>query len=95
MMTGLMRIRFVLHECHSLKEKRSVVTKVIAQTQNRFKVSAAEVGDQDFPGRGQIGIAVVTTEQRHANSVLDTILNFIESLHLLEVVQVERDYYPL
>ncbi|HCD37577.1 MAG TPA: DUF503 domain-containing protein [Candidatus Omnitrophica bacterium] len=93
MVTGTLTIDFLLNDCHSLKDKRSVVKRLIAQVQNRFKAAAAEVGHHDFHGRGKIGIAVVSTDKCHANSILDKIIDFIEGLCLVDITGVEMDFF--
>jgi len=63
---------------HSLKEKRGVVRRCCERVRNRFKVSVAEVGDNDVHTRAQIGVAVVSNEHGLVNSIVDKILDHIE-----------------
>lgn len=93
MVTATAQIKFLLHGCRSLKEKRSVLRRIIDRTHNRFKVSIAEVDCQDIHGRGHIGIAVVSNSRRYANSVLDEIVRFITDLCLVDITAVEIDFF--
>jgi uncharacterized protein YlxP (DUF503 family) len=63
----------------SLKEKRMIVKSLIDKVRHKFNVSAAEVDDQDVHKLVVIGFACVTNEVRHANSIIDNVLDFIES----------------
>lgn len=86
MVIGICQIDLIIHNSNSLKEKRQVLKALIERVKNRFNVSAAEVGDNDVWQRSQIGLSVVGNDSSHINSMLDKILNFIESLHLAEVI---------
>ena len=52
-------ISFRLHApwVHSLKDKRMIVKSLIARLQNKFKVSAAEIEDQNVHQIIVIGVA--------------------------------------
>ncbi|MBI3752758.1 MAG: DUF503 domain-containing protein [Deltaproteobacteria bacterium] len=86
MVVGICQIDLLIHQAHSLKEKRKVLKAVVERVKNKFNASVAETGDNDVWQRSQIGLSVVGNDSGHINSTLDAILNFIESLHLAEVV---------
>jgi uncharacterized protein YlxP (DUF503 family) len=77
---GLCRITLGLPGNDSLKGKRRVVRRVIDRTRNKFNAAVAEVGNLDEHRRAEIGIAVLSTDARHANSMLDTIGTFVASV---------------
>jgi hypothetical protein len=52
-------------------------------------VAISEVGDNDLWQRTQIGFCTVGNDRRHINSSLDTIVNFIEQMNLVETVHAE------
>ena len=78
MVVGVCQISLSLPGVSSLKAKRSIVRKVLDRTANRFNVAVAEVGQQDSHGRSTLGFAVVSNDRRHANSMLDSIAEFVE-----------------
>jgi len=65
---------------HSLKEKRMVVKSIIQKVKNKFNVSIAEVEDQDIHQSIIIGFVVVTTTTAHANSMVQSVINFIDEV---------------
>jgi len=73
-------------ECRSLKEKRSVLTRILKRTQNSFNVSIAEVGENDSWKKARIGFCVVGNDRRYINAKLDHILNYIEAMDLAQVI---------
>ena len=64
---------------HSLKEKRMVVRSVRDKLRRRFNVSANEVAFHDLLQRSRLAISFVADRRDSADSLLDTIQNFIES----------------
>ena len=95
MTVGVARIQFRLHGNQSLKEKRRVVKSLIEKSRHRFNVAVAEVEDQDVHQRATLGIAVIGSDSRVLNSVLDRIINFMESLGLADLVGQEIELIPL
>lgn len=85
MVIGVLTVTLVLHDSHSLKDKRQVLKSVIEKVRNRFNVSVAETGSNDLWQRAEIGIAAVGNDKAFVNSVLDHVFNFIEGMHLAEV----------
>jgi len=83
--TGIVDLR--IPGCGSLKEKRSVLSRILRRTQNEFNVSIAEIGDNDLWRRARIGFSVVGNDRPYINAKMDHILRFIERLDLSEVVR--------
>ena len=61
-----------------IMEKRMIVKSLVAKLQNRYHVSAAEVGDQDLHQSIMIGIAAIVPHNVLADSLMDDISHFIE-----------------
>ncbi len=74
MVVGTARLVFAIPSASSLKDKRSVVKRVVERARSRFNAAVAEVEDQDVHRRAVIGLAVVSSDARHATSMLDTII---------------------
>lgn len=85
MVVGVGFIRLMIHESSSLKSKRRVLKSILGKVRSKFDLSIAEVGDQDKWQRCSIGYAVVSNEAGHAHSMLQTIADYVENLHLAEV----------
>lgn len=74
---GLLTVYFHIPECHSLKEKRSVIKPILAKIQNSYKVSVAEVGFQDRWQESMLACVIVGTQNSYCESVLQNIYEFI------------------
>jgi uncharacterized protein YlxP (DUF503 family) len=82
MNVGILQFSIRLPESHSLKEKRQVVKSMVAQLNNRFNVSAAEVADQNLWQTAAIGVACLSNDKRHTNEVLTKALAFASTFDL-------------
>ena len=76
---------------HSLKEKRMTVKSLIAQLQNRFHVSAAEIGEQDIYQVLVIGVAAVVPHSALADSLMEEISRFVETATEAELLEETRE----
>lgn len=85
----------MLHGVSSLKEKRGIVKKIIEKTKNHFNVSVSETDFNDVWQNSEVGFAVVGNEAAFINSQLDKAVNFIESMCLAEILDVEIEVISL
>ena len=76
---------------HSLKEKRTIVKRLVAKLQNRFHVSAAEIEEQDVHRSIVIGVAAIVPNNAFADSLMDEISSFVESNTEAEITDEERE----
>jgi len=76
---------------HSLKEKRMVVKSLIAKTRNKFNISIAEVDEQDTHQTIILGFACVAGNASHADSVIESVLGFIEMNTDAEIIEIRRE----
>lgn len=82
MNVGVMQFQIKLPESHSLKEKRKIVRSLVAQINNRYNVSAAEVDGNDLWQTAIIGVACLSNDKRHTNEVLNKALHFASGYDL-------------
>lgn len=76
---------------YSLKEKRMVVKSLIAQFQNKFHVSAAEVDEHDTHQIIVIGVAAIVPNLAMADSLIDEIATFVEANTDAAVIEQLRE----
>jgi hypothetical protein len=86
---GVVNLRIPLSS--SLKEKRSVLNKILKRTQNEFNVSIAQVGNLDNYNFAQIGFAVTGNDSQYINSKVDHLLGFVEDMHAAEVINSKME----
>ena len=86
MVVGVCRLRLIFHGVFSLKEKRSLLKRIIGRVKSKFSVSIAEVGNSDLLQSADIGFSMTGNDRAYINSCLDKVINFIENLYLAEIV---------
>lgn len=89
MVVGAARVQLHVHGSQSLKQKRGVVRSIIQRVRNRFNLSVAEVGGQDTWQVAVLGLAIAANEAATARRRLEQAVDFIEDLHLAEVLEQE------
>ncbi|MBN2284508.1 MAG: DUF503 domain-containing protein [Deltaproteobacteria bacterium] len=82
--TGIIELHIA--ECRSLKEKRSVVKKIIGRARNSFNVSIAEVGFQDSWKRALIGFCMAGNDRAFINSKMDKLVQFVENMNVADII---------
>ena len=91
MIIAAMTFRLHAPWVHSLKEKRMIVKSIIAQLQNRFHVSAAEIDEQDTHQIIVIGIAAIVPHNAMADILMDEISVFVEENTEAEILDEQRE----
>lgn len=68
------------------------VRSLLDRVRRQFNVSAAEVGDQDIHQSIIIGVAAIAANGAQADSILDSVLRFVEANSEALVVSIEREH---
>ena len=74
---------------------RGVVRSICRRVRNRFNLSVAEVGGQDTWQRASLGLSAVGSDARVLRGALERAVDFIEDLHLAEVVGADVELLTL
>ena len=93
MVVGTLKISIYIHDSQSLKEKRKVVKSIVTKVQTKFNASIAEIGSNDKWQMVELGISTVANDRRFVNSTLDTILSYVDSLYLGEIVDSDIEIF--
>lgn len=93
MIVGTLKMRFVLRESHSLKDKRRVIRSLKDTLSNKFNVAVAETEEQDVWQSAEIGIATVGTDAPFVQSVLTNVVNYARYFGGVELVDSQQEIY--
>ncbi len=91
MIVGSLRVRMLVRESRSLKDKRRVIQSIKDRLRNEFNVSVAEVDGQDHRQLAVLGIAMVGGESREVMSTLDRMVDALRSHPIAELLDYERE----
>jgi uncharacterized protein YlxP (DUF503 family) len=87
-----LRVQFLLPGCNSLKEKRFVLSSLKKRLRNRFNVSVCEIDYQDKWQRSELGLAMVATTRRGADTVVQAVLSFLERERRIVLIDTEKEF---
>lgn len=91
MIVGTLRVRLLLREARSLKDKRQIVKSIKDRLHNEFNVSVAEIATQDNRQLAVLGLAMVSNESHHLKTALGNIVNALRVHPIAEMVDYEID----
>ena len=91
MVVGILQLDLLIYVANSLKDKRSVSRRLMADLQHKFLISVAEVENQDLWNRLGLGLAVAGQDARQIDRVLQTIEDFVADFSEVEILAIERE----
>lgn len=92
MIVGVLQIELFIPESNSLKSKRYAIRSIKDRLKNKYNVSVAEIDNTDKWQRASLGVAVVSNETRHIQSILGKALDLVYGDHRVEVINSTIDY---
>jgi uncharacterized protein YlxP (DUF503 family) len=75
---GALTLTVHVPESQSLKDKRQVVSSLLARIRRQFNVAAAEVDDQDTWQLATLAVVCVSSDRRHADEMCQKVLRWVE-----------------
>jgi uncharacterized protein YlxP (DUF503 family) len=91
MKVASLRVRLLVRESRSLKDKRQVVRSILDRLRNSFNVAVAEVEERDHRQLAVLGIATVAEEAAEARRTLERVINALRSHPVAEFLDFELD----
>ncbi|HHX87019.1 MAG TPA: DUF503 domain-containing protein [Firmicutes bacterium] len=70
-----------------------MLTSLLQRLRNRFNISIAETGYQDYWQRSEIGLAVVCHSFNSTSQIIQQIIDFIEQDGRIDVICYSVDTY--
>ncbi|NCU16489.1 DUF503 domain-containing protein [Pallidibacillus pasinlerensis] len=85
-------IECLIYDAQSLKEKRSVLQRIITRLRNQFNISIAEVDHQNVWQRTKIKIVTVSSSKNIAEQEFQKALTLIDSFPEIERTVTHVDW---
>ena len=91
MIVGSLRVRLMVRESRSLKDKRQVVRSIKDRLRNGFNISIAEVEAEDHRQLAVLGMAMVSNDTQHVKAAFEQIVAALRAHPIAEFLdhQVE------
>lgn len=94
MFVGVLRVSLFLSEPQSLKDKRRIIKSLIERLKNKFNLSVAEIGELDSWNHCELGLTCISNEAGHADSMMNSAINFIEDQGTVDLTGVQTEIIP-
>lgn len=91
MIVGICKLDLYLPGHRSLKEKRHVLKGLKDRVAHAFKTALVEVGSQDLWQRGELGFAIVGSDNQFVNSIVDQVIDFISRENAGHVIEKKME----
>jgi uncharacterized protein YlxP (DUF503 family) len=92
MLVGSLKVRFLVRESQSLKDKRQVVRSVKDRLRNAFNVSIAEVEAEDHRQMAVLGLAMVSNDVAVIRQTFDEIVQALRAHPVAEFIDHEVEF---
>lgn len=88
------RVTLDIPAAGSLKAKRQVLRRVTDRVKAKFNVAVAEIEDNDVWTRAVVALSVVSNERKHANEMMEKIVQFMDDMYVAPVNSKEIETVP-
>jgi uncharacterized protein YlxP (DUF503 family) len=91
MIVGSLRVRLLIRESRSLKDKRQVVRSIKERLRNRYNVSVSEIEAQDHRQLAVFGMAMVCNEAQPIRTTFAEIVQALRCHPVAEFIDHEME----
>ena len=91
MVVGSLRVRLLIRESYTLKDKRQVVRSIKDRLRNAFNVAIAEVDAEDDRQMVVLGLATVANETSAVRSLLEEVGKALRSHPVAEFIDQQLE----
>ena len=93
MTVGVFRIDLRLFEIHSLKQKRSQVSRLLNRLRSKYPISIAEVGSLDLLQRTLLGASMTSGTEKIIQTIFNKVEEDLYSSGLVEIIDTDVEYF--
>lgn len=77
-------VECMLYDGHSLKQKRSVLKRLIHKLRNELNVAVAELDYHNLWQRTKLGMVTISNQSTHAEQIIQSALKIVDQFPELE-----------
>jgi len=87
MVIGLLELELLLDNTRSLKQKRSVLSRLRNQIQKKYNVSFSEVGSQDVWGRAEVAMTTASVDSKMIDRMFASLEKQVDQFPAVRIIQ--------
>ena len=92
MIIGLLRVDLLLSNCHSLKDKRSIIKKHLFRIRKNFNVAVAETDHNDIWNRAELSFVTMNCLKEPVENTLRQILHELDTACDMQVLSERIEF---
>jgi hypothetical protein len=89
---GLARMEYRIFNAHSLKDKRSVLKRILTRAKQKYNITIAEMEQHDVWQRTEIAVATVASTRQKAERELEQAIKFLDSFPEWERIGITYEW---
>ncbi len=93
MTVGTLRLKLIIRDATSLKDKRRVLKSIKDVIRNRHNVSVAEVAAHDSHQQAVLGVAMVGSDAQYVDGGLAKVVDLVRAHPIAQLVDYETELY--
>ena len=93
MTIGMLEIDLFNEQCHSLKEKRQILSSLKKRLKNKFNIAIIESADQDLWQKARLAIVSLAEGRTIVNKTFKEIEDFIFLNYDVQIAQMKISYF--
>jgi hypothetical protein len=91
MFVGSLRVRLLVRQSQSLKDKRQVVRSIKDRLRHAFNISIAEVEAEEHRQMVVLGLAMVSNEASHINQAFEQVVAALRAHPVAEFIDHQME----
>jgi hypothetical protein len=92
MVVGVLTLRLIIAEAHSLKDKRHCLRSIRDRLRTGFNVSVAEVDCQDVWQTAVLGVCAIGSDRSYVEGLLDSVVALVRSSRQVVLAKAEKEF---
>ncbi|MYL33186.1 DUF503 family protein [Pontibacillus yanchengensis] len=83
-MIASLEVECLIYDAHSLKDKRSVIKRILTRSHNEYNVAVSELDFQNLWQRTLLGFVTISSDKVQAEKEMNRVLALIDSFPEIE-----------
>jgi len=92
MIIGIIQFHMHLPGAGSLKGKRKIIKSLKDRLKNKFNVSVTELENHDLWQSSTVGVAIISSDKKFANSVLSKVSDLVHSQPEIVITDIQMEW---
>lgn len=93
MFIGACKLKLNIYHANSLKEKRYILRSLIDRIKKAYNISVAEVDLNDYWNSSELGLAMVSNNQKIIDSTFNKIIDLVDQESRVELIDIKIEIF--